>query len=172
MMPIISFVLLVLYYGDCAYFCRLFLLFLLTCWFPFAHVNCLHVPLCLSVKRGNEEMNSSLVSELDSWPRSTKGKQIFAFVPGERIQQRTGRRWEQPGPLRETLRAPVRVFRVSVSGLLTASGWFLLNSCPDITPLAWWRSGPDYCDGGRRQPVTTDFRHCFPYPRFAPSGLL
>lgn len=35
-------------------------------------------------------------------------------------------------------------------GLLAASRWFLLNSCPDITPLAWWRRGPDYCDGGRQ----------------------
>ncbi len=81
-------------------------------------------------------------------------------------------RWSQPGPLRNPHSNPVRVFWVSVSGLLTTSSWFLLNSCPDITPLAWWRSGPDYCDGGERQPVTTDFRHCFPYPRFAPSGPL
>ena len=79
--------------------------------------------------------------------------------------------WDQSAPLRETLWTPPLVFFVSISGLLTASSWFLLNSCPDITPLAWWRSGPDYCDGGRRQSLTTDFRHSFPYPRFAPYGL-
>lgn len=52
--------------------------------------------------------------------------------------------------------------------LRTAFSWFLLNSwyhsagmVEKRTWLLWWW-----------QAVTRDFRHCFPYPRFAPSVLL
>lgn len=46
-----------------------------------------------------------------------------------------------------------------------------LSSCPDITPLPWWRSGPDYCDCGRRQSLTIHFRHCLLPLRSALTGL-
>ena len=64
--------------------------------------------------------------------------QVSAVNPaheGPSARHGGGRRWDEPGPLRETPPDPGRVLRAPVGGLLAACGWFLLG--PVLVSLRW-----------------------------------